>query len=197
MVQPILPPVRPGFPPYGGGGSGGGGSGGSGGGSGGGGSSMAGSISAPVSNGGVFAQTRVALYPVQSLTSGAMEYFTFNPLVPPNDMGNPSSYTWRVEELKAYRSYTVRGIIWTFTDLGQVSVTWQLMGVNENQEVVTATNSLGVGNAVPTGAVMSVLVSVTQTAMNQQLSVTRLAGAGPLSVVKVTMYGDIEENTLP
>ena len=44
---------------------------------------------------------------------------------------------------------------------------------------------------------MSVLVSVTQTAMNQQLSVTSIAGAGPLSVVKVTMYGDIEENTLP
>ena len=192
-----LPPTNPRFPPYGGGNGGGGGSGGSGGGSSGGGSTMAGSVSVPVSNGGVFAQSRVALYPVQSLVSGNMDYFSFNPLVAPNDMNNGSSYSWRVEELEPYRSYTVRGIIWTFTDLGQVSVTWQLTGVNENQEVVTATNSLGVGNAVPTGAMMSVLVSVTQTAMNQQLSVTRIAGAGPLSVVKVTMYGDIEENTLP
>jgi hypothetical protein len=126
-----------------------------------------------------------------------MQYRTFDTTVPPNDTLFPSGYSWRTEQIKPYLSYTVRGIIWTFTDLGQVSVTWTLTGVDENFDVVSVSASLGVGNAVPTGRIMSTRVDLgPQAMMNQSLSVSRLAGEGPLSVVQVYMFGAADADPL-
>lgn len=140
--------------------------------------------------------SQVCLYPCLNIVTGKSEYRTFDVAQPANDPVNPSSYSWRVEQLKPYRNPTVRKILWTFTDLGQVSVTWKITGVNEQQKVVTQSASLGVGNAVPTRAMMTVEVDLNITAMNLQLSVSKAAGDGPLSIVKVVMVGEIEEVTL-
>lgn len=186
---------QPRYPPYPGGTPNTPTTGGSGGGSSG--ASANTGVTVPTSNGGVFAQSRLVLYPCQNLITGDMEYFSFSPLVAPNDPFNPSFYFWRVEQISPYRNFTVRRFIWTFTDLGQVYVIWTLSGVNENQQVVQTTNAVGVGNAVPTYKIFSIALDFGPLSMmNQQLSVYRAANAGPLSVVQ--MYGslELEENTL-
>ncbi len=157
----------------------------------------------PSSFGGVFALSQVTLYPCLNIVTGLSEYRTFDVTQPANDPANPSSYSWKVEQFKAYRNPTIRKILWTFKDVGQVSVTWTLTGTNENQQVVTAQTSLGVGNAAPTMAIMTVGIDVFGssgqsgfTAMNMQLSVSKAPGAGPLSVLKVVLVGEIEDNVL-
>jgi len=147
------------------------------------------------SNGGVFAANQVALYPCTNVITGKTEYRTFDPTQPPNDPVLPSSYTWRVEQVLPYRNPTIRKLFWTFTDLGQVSVSWTLTAVTEQQKVISQTTSLGVGNYIPTYAIMTVEVDINLTGMNLQLSVSKLAGAGPLSVLKVVIIGEVEEYT--
>jgi hypothetical protein len=83
-----------------------------------------------------------------------------------------------------------------FTDLGQVTATWTMKGVNESQNVVSIAKAIKVGNVIPTGKIMAVCISFGLTAMNQQLSVSRAPNAGPLSIVKVTLYGECEDNQL-
>ena len=150
----------------------------------------------PSSNGGIFAETEVCLYPCLNVVTNKMEYRTFDTTQTQNDPVNPSSYMWRVEQIKAYRNPTVRRILWTYMDLGQVSVTWTATGTNENQQAVSASTSLGVGNNPATKQMMTVEVDLVLTAMNLQLSVSKAAGAGPLSVVKVVMVGEYEETVL-
>jgi hypothetical protein len=147
----------------------------------------------PSSIGGVFAKSQVCLYPCLNTVTNQMEYRTFDVSQPANDPVNASSYLWRVEQMKPYRNPTVRKLLWTFTDLGQVTVTWTLTGVTEQQKVIQQSTSLGVGNKVPTLAMMTVEVDINITGMNLQLSVSRNAGDGPLSVVKVVIVGEIEE----
>lgn len=150
----------------------------------------------PASYGGLIPTGQAAFYPCLNLASGLNEYRTFDVTQPQNDPVNPSSYAWRVEQIKSYRNPTIRKLLWTYTDLGQVSVSWMLTGTNENGQVVSQTTSLGVGNLVPTYAMMTTEVDINLTAMNLQLSVSKQAGEGPLSVVKIVMVGEVEEVTL-
>jgi hypothetical protein len=150
----------------------------------------------PSSLGGVFGISQVCLYPCLNLVTGLSEYRTFDTTQPQNDPMNPSSYSFKVEQFKVYRNPTIRKILWTFKDLGQVAVTWTITGTNENQQVVSQSTSVGVGNAVPTKAIMTVEVDLNITAMNMQLSVAKAAGAGPMSILKVVLIGEIEENIL-
>jgi len=154
-----------------------------------------GGVTVPSSNGGVFAANQVAIYPCTNTSTGATEYRTFDVSQPPNDPIFPSSYAWKVEQFEDYRNPTVTAIIWTFTDLGRVSVTWTLTYVNEDQEVEAKSTSLSVGNLVPTGKIMTVRADILATGMNFQLSVSKAAGAGPLSIVKVKLWAAIEEGT--
>jgi hypothetical protein len=149
---------------------------------------------APSSNGGVFALGQIAVYPCLNTVTNQMEYRTFDVTQPQNDPVNPSSYSWRVEQLKAFRNPTVRKIFWTFTDLGQVSVTWSIQGTNELGKVVgPISTGIGVGNNPATRAILTTEVDLFINAMNLQLSVSKTAGAGPLSVVKVVMVGEVED----
>ena len=202
----IVPPINTRFPPYPGGGptqppsGGGGGTGGSGGSGGGGATTSGAGIFVPVSNGGVFAATQLALYPCTNILTGQTEYRTFDPTQFPNDPNLPSFYSWRVEQIGGqYRNPTIRKLLWTFLDLGQVSVIWTLTGVTEQQQVISSSTGIGVGNAVPTLAVMTVEVDIfggVFTGMNLQLSVSRAAGAGPLSILKVAIIGEVEDTSL-
>jgi hypothetical protein len=154
----------------------------------------------PTSNGGVFASSQLALYPCTNILTGLTEYRTFDPTQPANDPLLPSSYAWRVEQIGGqYRNPTIRKLLWTFTDLGQVSVTWTITGVTEQQQVISSSTPIGVGNAVPTYATMTVEIDIVGgvwTGMNLQLSVSKLAGAGPLSILKVAIIGEVENTTL-
>ena len=198
ITPPRYPPYPGGGPTQppsgGGGGSGGGGTGGSA-------SSPSGAgVFVPVSNGGVFAATQLALYPCTNIVSGLTEYRTFDPTQFPNDPNLSSFYSWRVEQIGGqYRNPTIRKLLWSFFDMGQVSVVWTLTGVTENQQVISSSTGIGVGNAAPTLAVMTVEIDIfggVFTGMNLQLSVTKAAGAGPLSILKVAIIGEVEDTSL-
>jgi hypothetical protein len=150
----------------------------------------------PTSFGGVLATRQIALYPVLNVANNQMEYRTFDVGAVPNDKILPSSYSWRVEQANAYQQYTIRRIIWTFTDLGQVTATWTLTGVNDAQQVISASTALGVGNNPATGRIMTVPVDILLVGLNMQLSVSRNANDGPLSVLSVLMITDIPQVTL-
>ncbi len=186
-TPPTNPPGR--YPPYPGGGPSTGGGGTSGG------NVIPPGLFLTNSNGGVFGLNQVALYPCTNISSGLTEYRTFDPTQPPNDPNLPSSYTWRIEQGNQYTNPTVRKLFWTFFDLGRVSVTWTLTGVTELQTVASQSVAIGVGNLVPTKAVMTVEVDLNLTAMNLQLSVLRAAGAGPLSILKVTLVGNVDDGS--
>lgn len=150
---------------------------------------------APSSNGGVFALSQVCLYPVLNIVTGLMEYRIFDVTIPPNDALNPSSYSWRVEQLASYRNPTVRKLFWTYTDLGQVTAAWTITGTNElGQQVPAQTQTVTVGNLQPTKATMTAEVDFSAfTAMNIQLSVTRAANAGPLSIIAIDLVVEVED----
>ncbi len=153
-------------------------------------------IFVPTSFGGVLAFNQIALYPVLNIANNQMEYRTFDSGRVPNDQLLPSSYSWRVEQANAYEQFTIRRIIWTFTDLGQVTATWTLTGVNDAQEVISASTSLGVGNNPATGRIMTVPVDILLVGLNMQLSISRKANDGPLSVLSVLMITDVPAVTL-
>jgi hypothetical protein len=188
-TQPIIrnPPYPGGGPSTGGGGTSGGSTAGA--------SAGVSAQSLTSSNGGVLGLNQVALYPCTNMVTGKTEYRTFDPTQTPNDPNLPSSYTWRIEQGNQYTNPTVRKLFWTFFDLGQVAVTWTLTGVTELQKVVTQSIPIGVGNFVPTKAVMTVEVDINLTAMNLQLSVAKLAGAGPLSILRITLVGNVDDGS--
>ena len=100
---------------------------------------------------------------------------------------------------------TIRNAIVTYRDLGQVQSIWTLSGINDalvsandqrvtfNQQIAVATTVVVAwGNANPTGKLMTCKIDINLTPMNQQLTITRNAGMGPLSISKVILAGTVE-----
>jgi hypothetical protein len=195
-VAIVAPPGAPGgfpprTPPYPGGGPTLPNSPGTGGGS----SGSGGGVYVPVSYGGVFATAQASLFPCLNTNTGFMEFRTWDTTVPPNDPLLASSYTWKMEDLAAYRTPTLRRLVVTFRDLGQVATVWT--ATSENQQTQqTQQTSVGWGNAVPTMRIMSTPVDLSITGQLIQVSVTRAAGAGPLAIVKLTLAFQVEEVSL-
>lgn len=151
------------------------------------------SVYLPQSNGGVFATKKMALFPCFNALNNESEFMAFDPTQGFNDLVNPSSYNFRVEDFLPYRTATVRRIILTYTDLGQVSAVLTLTGCNDNQEVVSNSVTKVLGNETPTQAILTVAIDLMLTAMNQQLNISRANAAGPLSITKVWLIGEVEE----
>lgn len=147
----------------------------------------------PQSNGGVFGVAKMALFPCFNATDNACEFMAFDPTQGFDDEVNPSSYNFRVEDFLPYRTATVRRIIVTYTDLGQVEAVFTLTGCNDDQKVVTQSAAITLGNQTPTQAILTQKIDLMLTAMNQQLNISRAAGAGPLSITKVWLIGEVEE----
>jgi hypothetical protein len=147
----------------------------------------------PLSTGGVFAQSKAALFPVLNATDNRSEFMAFDPTQGFDDDENDSSYTFRVEDIGPYRTPTVRRVILSYTDLGEVEIGLTLTGTNDLQEVVSKSATITLGNNPATNKILTQKVDLMLTAMNQQLSIERAAGAGPLSLTKVWMIGEVEE----
>ena len=180
-------------PPYP---SGGGGGGSSSGGSGGGNPAAGKSINVPASNGGVFAQRQVALFPCFSIANNRTEYHAFDPAMGFNDPLAASSYSWRVEQIKPYRQASIRRIIVCYRDLGRVSVTFTVKGSDDFGNVISTSTAIGWGSPSPTNRLFMIAVDLVFTGQLPQLSVLREANAGPVSIVQAVLIGECETNTL-
>lgn len=186
--------LPPRYPPYPGGTPGGGGGSG-----GGGGTSTAPSSYIPLSNGGVFAKSKASLFPCFNATDNRTEFMAFDPTQGYNDENNGSSYSFRVEDF-TYRTPTIRRVVISYTDLGQVEATLTMTGANDKQQLVSKETPLTLGNDPPkidpiTGqnALLTQKVDFIFTAMNPQCTISKEANAGPLSLIKVTLIGEVEE----
>jgi len=149
----------------------------------------------PQSNGGINSNSRVSIYPMIDIRTGQSGLYAFDaPAGGYNDLNNPSNYFYRVEEIIPGKTPTVSKIVVSYRDLGPVRVTFNLSGTNDNQQVVSvSTGKILLGNQIPTGRIMCRNdIGLTLTAQNLQLSWTRAPGDGPLSIVKILMYGTVE-----
>lgn len=126
-------------------------------------------------------------------THGVGFMFTFDP-TNFNDENNGSFYNWKVEDVACGRTPTVNDVWISYRDLGQATIAVMLSGTDDAQQVITSmVAGLAIGNASPTNRIMTIRSGIPAlTAQNLQLTVTRAAGAGPVSITKVRMEGRVE-----
>jgi hypothetical protein len=136
------------------------------------------------------------LFPCYSVNNNQMEFHTFDPTQGFNDPNASSEYHWRVEQIAPYRQATIRRLVLTYRDFGEIFATFTITGVNDAQKEISTSQGLGFGNATPTGRLMTVPVDILLTGMNLQVSVEREKGAGPLSIAQLVVVGEVEETQL-
>jgi hypothetical protein len=149
----------------------------------------------PASNGGTNAPLNLLLIPASQIgfpfiTDGRM--FTFDP-TNFNDPSEPSSYSWKVEEVAAGRTPTCSRQMIMYRDLGAATITASISGYDQNaQTPLTASETFSIGTVAATQKLCTIVRGLTLTAQNLQYSVVRSANAGPVSIVKVRLEGRVE-----
>ena len=148
--------------------------------------------------GGVAASTKIYLFPMQNAQTGVTGYHAFDPGKGFNDPVNPSTYKFKVEQIVPGRIPTISRMILTYRDLGIVSVTFALSGTTDQGTIIGNGNppassiTITLGNTNPTGVLFTSVQGLTLSAQNLQLSITRLAGAGALSIASIMLAGRVE-----
>lgn len=143
-------------------------------------------------NGGVLATTYLLFVPVQDSSSGLCYIGTFSS-TNFDDSKDGGSYSYRQEDIAPDAVATVHRIWITYRDLGAAKFTITLSGTNDDGQVVTSSAVVQVGNVVPTNALFTEPFGLQLTCFRPQLTISRVAGSGPLSIVRVRMEGETEE----
>jgi hypothetical protein len=131
-----------------------------------------------------------------NVNSDMVEFRAYDPTQGFNDPNSASLYFWRYEQIRPYRQATIRRLMLTYRDLGQVSVTFSITGSTDQGQVISASTTLGFGNKVPTNRLLTTPVDILLTCIMPQVSVFRDKGAGPLSIVQLVPVGVVEETEL-
>lgn len=151
----------------------------------------------PQSNGGVATTSRLTLHPMQNVVTGLVGFYAFNPAGGFNDPVAGSFYACKVEDVIQGRTPTISRLIVTYRDLGLVSATFTLTGTQDAQVVggISGVSSVTyqLGTQQATGKLMTATLGISLTAQNIQLTISRAAGAGALSIAKILMCGRIED----
>lgn len=148
-----------------------------------------------LSNGGISQLASIAMMPMQDAATGACGLYAFDPLFGFNDPVNPSSHSYKVEEIMQGRTPTVTRLLVTYRDLGIAAVTFVFTFTNDAGEIGTSSISTTLGNAQQTNRLLTKMLFPNSaiTGQNLQLTINRAANAGPLSIAKVTICGRIEK----
>lgn len=143
--------------------------------------------------GGVFGSTYFLFIPSQDSNSLAsfLGFFDVSSFDDPKD---GSSYSYRVEDTRTDRVPTINRVILTYRDLGLAKLTFTLTGVNDDGKVVSNSVLVQIGNVVATNALLTKFIDLTLTAFRPQLSVSRLPAGGPVSIIRVVLRGEVEDN---
>lgn len=142
------------------------------------------------SNGGLTSPLGVMLIPSVNI-SGIGSYYWLNP-ANFNDPSSASSYSFKVEDVLAGRTPTISRIIVSYRDLGVATITLTLSGIDDNQAVQTNSITVNIGTTLATKKVCTLIVGLALSANNLQLTITRLANAGPVSITKIRMEGRVD-----
>lgn len=143
-------------------------------------------------NGGVFASEWFLLIPSKSVVGGLC-YLGIYDVTSLDDEKDGSLYNYRIEDIIPDQTPTVNRVILTYRDLGPAKLTVSVTSSNDNGEFIRAATEVQIGNKVPTFGLLTRFVDIQLTGFRPQLSITRKAGDGPLSIVAVTMKGECEE----
>jgi len=145
------------------------------------------------SNGGVATNARLTLYPMQSTQGGAIGFYAFDPAGGYDDPIASSFYSFKMEEVLPGRTPTIGQAVITYRDLGVVAITLMMTGTTDAGAVITQSVSASLGNATPTGRLMTKIVGINFPATQlPQLTIKRAAGGGPLSIAKLVLCGRVE-----
>lgn len=145
----------------------------------------------PASNGGTPAPLNLALFPITNGLAGQMYTFDTTTF---DDPLETSTYSYKVEDVMMGRTPTISRIIISYRDLGPATLFVVLKGTNDLQNVVLTSAAIPIGTVAESGAICTVIVGLSLTADNLQLTLTRNAGAGPVSITKVRMEGRFDTN---
>lgn len=148
------------------------------------------------SNGGVATTSKLTLFPMTNWQTGITGFFAFDPTKGFNDPVSASTHSFRTEDLLSGRIHTVNRIVVTYRDLGKVSASFILSGASDQQQIVSVSKTVSLGNTVSTNKLLVYIVGISLSAMNLQLTVNRAANAGPLSIVKIVMCGKLDATQL-
>jgi hypothetical protein len=153
-------------------------------------------MATPFGENGGFAGTTFFLFvPCIATGTGA----SFISIFDPSNFDDPedgSSYSWRAEDIIVGRYPVVRRVILVYTDLGVAKLTVSITGTNDQGNIVTARQSVTIGTSGASGALLTAFVDISLTCFRPQLSVSRAAGGGPLSIVSASLIGEYEEVSL-
>ena len=189
-----MPPNFPGgFNPDGGGGGGGGGHGGGGGGGGSGGTVS--SFVPFLENGGFQATAYYLFVPTQSVNGGNAYIGAFS-ASNYNDPVDGSYYFWRQEDIVVGRVPVVRRLILIYRDLGPATVTLGVQGIDDNGTQQVSQQVVKIGTASASGNLLTAFVDVQLSAYRPQAFIQRAAGAGAISIISLTMIGEVEDVSL-
>ena len=132
-----------------------------------------------------------------NVVTGVAGLYAFDPTIGFNDLNNPANYSFKVEQIAPGATPTVSKLIVTYRDLGLVTVTFGLVGTTDDQKVVGNSTTVILGNLVATGKIMTRNdIGLTLTAQNMQLSLSRLKGAGNLSIVSLVLCGKVDPSEM-
>lgn len=135
-------------------------------------------------------------FPMVDAVTGAPYICAFDPTQGYNDPRDGSQHYFRVEELAPYRTPTVRRVIITYRDMGPCQVTITLNGTNDKQEQVSVSVTVPFGSENPSFTLKTIAADLQLTAMNIQCVISREADGGQVSIAKLTLIGEVEEQTL-
>ena len=130
---------------------------------------------------------------MQNPVTQAVALYAFDPSVGFNDPNTGSFYSFKIEDVIPGRYPTVSQALITYRDLGTVNLTFIMTGTNEQQQELTQQTQVSWGNSTPTGRLMTKVQALGFPAcMNVQLTISRAANAGPVSIVKLILCGRVE-----
>jgi hypothetical protein len=133
---------------------------------------------------------------VDTRQGATVAFYSFDPSFGFNDATASGFYAFKMEEIIPGRVPTVRKIIVVYRDLGLATVGFFLTGTlftaPSGQQLVSNSTTVTLGTASKTGRLMTALVDLELTAMDMQLTINRAANAGPVSIVKIIMCGQVE-----
>ncbi len=153
-------------------------------------------MTVPFSENGGFAATNFYLFvPTQDAALSQSYIGIFDP-TSFDDPVDGTSYAYRQEDVMPARVPTVRRVVLTYRDLGVAHITVTVQGINDNGNTVVSSVPKTIGTKAATGLLMTAFCDVQLTAFRPQIVVSRPAGGGPLSIVRATMVGEVEEVTL-
>lgn len=134
-------------------------------------------------------------FPLTAVTGGNNNKILTFDMTNFNDATTGSSLAFRVEDIEPNRVPTVRRVILDYIDLGAANIIVTVTGTNDNGATVSSASVPVLLGGAADGQMKTKFVDLTLTAFRPQLSWTRAANAGPLSMVRAVMIGESEQVT--